>query len=218
MLLPSSQASVYHAKEDFSTPGETTGPSRSFRWGRHYATLHSGFCSLFLNKCKPCLTFCFLYRTIGKVLLTSASNLFQVMYRNIFSAWYCLGVLALCLASFLILLPFIGPERAMCSFAFTGLFGFLPFFWFFIFRNTKEDERDVSFRQRAVSIGFACGWATIYFLSGLVHFIYYGGLDSDSIPINVFWLPANCGMIIFGVVASVTLLLLYYKGERVVEG
>jgi len=139
------------------------------------------------------------------------------MYRNLFTAWYCLGVLALWLAVWLILLPFVGVYRAQSSFAVTGLLGFLPFFWFFSFRNTIEDERDISYRQKAVGFGFASGWGVIFFVSGVVYFFNFFVLGSDSIPLTVFWIPAICGMVIGMLAGSVALLLLYHKGERALE-
>jgi hypothetical protein len=135
------------------------------------------------------------------------------MYRNLFVAWYCLGVMILCLATYLILLPFIGPFRACGALGFSGLFGFIPFFQIF-FRNEKEDERDISFRLRAVGAGLASGWATIYFMTGLVHFIFWVYLGSESIPIDYLWLPGICGAGVFFLIAPIRLILLYHKGEQ----
>ena len=136
------------------------------------------------------------------------------MYRNLFTAWYCLGVLALFLATFLILWPFIGVERARGSFGFLRLLGFLPFFWFVVFRKEKNDERDTSFLQRSAFIGLVNGVATIAFLNGLFDFIFRWRIGSDSVPLDVFWLPLWGGIVIGTLCSSVMLLLFYYKGEH----
>ena len=135
------------------------------------------------------------------------------MYRNLFTAWYCLGVLALCLATFLILWPFIGAERARCSFGFLGLLGFLPFFWFVVFRKEQNDERDTSFLQRSAFIGLVNGFAAIFYINGLLDVIFRFFICT-AIPLNVFWLPSICGLIIWTLVSSVMLLLFYHKGEH----
>ena len=135
------------------------------------------------------------------------------MYRNLFTAWYCLGVLALCLAAFLILLPFIGADRARAGFGFLGLLGLLPIFWFVVFRKEENDERDVSFLQRSLALGFSQGFATIFVLNALLAFVYQIRFGFDSIPISVFWLPSTCGLIVGVALSSVMLLLFYSKGE-----
>ena len=135
------------------------------------------------------------------------------MYRNLFTAWYCLGVLALCLATFLILLPFIGADRARGGFGFLGLLGFLPFFWFVVFRKEKNDERDTSFLQRSLTIGLVNGFAAIFYLNGLFDIIFRFFIGT-AIPLDVFWLPSIVGLIIWTLCSSVMLLLFYHKGEH----
>ena len=139
------------------------------------------------------------------------------MYRNLFTAWYCLGVLVLCLLVYLIYIPFIGMYQKGC-FAALGLLGFLPFFWFVTFHKQKDDERDVSFRQRAVFHGLIMGVSSFGPINVLVFFAYWSP-DSDilSIPAHAFWLPANCSLILTILTFSVTLILLYYKGERALK-
>jgi hypothetical protein len=136
------------------------------------------------------------------------------MYRNLFTAWYCLGVLALCLGAFLILWPFVGADRARGGFGLWGLLGLLPFFWYGVFRKEKSDERDISFLQRAAFIGLVNGFVTIIFLNTLLAFIYQFRFGFDSIPIDVFWLPSAGGLLVGVLIFSVMLLLFYYKGER----
>jgi len=135
------------------------------------------------------------------------------MYRNLFTAWYCLGVLVLCLAAFLILLPFIGAYQARAGFGLLGLLGLLPIFWFTVFRKEKSDERDVSFLQRSLLIGFSNGFATIFVLNALLAFVYQIRFGFDSIPMSVFWLPSTGGLAVGVLAFSVMLLLFYFKGE-----
>ncbi len=141
---------------------------------------------------------------------------FQVakMYRNLFIAWYCLGVIALYLLTFFIRLPLIGLERAQSSFAVFALIGLLPIFCRILFRKEQNDERDVSFAQRSMGIGLVNGFATIFFLNGLVMFVYEFRFGLDSIPFSVFWLPATGGLVVGTLIFSVMLLLFYYKGEH----
>ena len=135
------------------------------------------------------------------------------MYRNLFTAWYCLGVLALCLGAFLILVPLIGPDRARGSFGFLGLLGLLPFFWFVVFRKEKNDERDTSFLQRSLVFGGVHGFSTIFVVNSGLTFVYtVSGLDSVSL--SVFWIPSLIGLAVAILAFSVTLLIFYYKGEH----
>ena len=139
------------------------------------------------------------------------------MYRNLFTAWYCLGVLALCLLVYLIYIPFIGIYQKGC-FAALGFLGLLPFFWFVTFRKQKDDERDISFRQRAIFHGLVMGVSSFGPINVLVfHFYWNPGTGTLSIPTHVFWLPANCSLVLTVLAFSITLILLYYKGERAVK-
>ena len=141
------------------------------------------------------------------------------MYRNIFIAWYCLGVLALCFATFGILIPFIGADRAVGSLGFLGLLGFVPFFWFVVFRKEKLDERDYLFLQRATISGFALGWMAIFFTAGPLIFGAYVLSESGSpIPLGVLWAPLYSGTITGIVAFSGSLLHSYYRAEHIEHG
>ena len=138
------------------------------------------------------------------------------MYPNLFAAWYCLGILVLCLGTFLILLPFIGIERACGSIGFLGLLGFLPIFTmtrFRFFRNEKFAERDLAFLEKALLVGFSGAVGMIYGVSSILDSIVRHWMGSDSISLNLFWLPGILGVIVGSLMFSVQLLLLYYKGD-----
>ena len=137
------------------------------------------------------------------------------MYCNLFTAWYCLGVLALGLLTYLILLPF-GPKGATAAFGFSGLFGLLPIFTatrFRFFRNEKFDERDFAFLERSLIVGFSGAVGMIFCVSGILDFIVRHWMESDSIPLELFWLPGILGVIVGSLMFSVQLLLLYHKGD-----
>ena len=134
------------------------------------------------------------------------------MYRNLFAAWYCLGVLVLCLVTFLILLPFIGPGRATGSFGVLGLVGFLPILPVALFRKEKYDERDISFLRHALFAGFCFGFSIMGPIVALQGAFYEFWLGRDSIPIAILGVPLHCGLCIGIFSFSVMLLRLYYKG------
>ena len=134
------------------------------------------------------------------------------MNRNLFIAWYCLGVLALCLATFWILVPFVGLHRANISFAFAGLIVFVPLIMFF-FRKEKFDERDGKFMRRAMSFGTTFGFGSICFITLFLDFVFRWVVKIDSVPMSVFMAPLHCGVVIFVLCYSVLLILLYGKGE-----
>jgi len=138
------------------------------------------------------------------------------MYRNLFTAWYCLGVLALAFATFGILIPFIGADRAFGAFGFLGLLGFLPLVPFVVFPKEKQDERDRLFLQRAAMSGLALGWMALFFTAGPLIFGAYALSDSGfSIPLGFLWAPLYFGTITGVFSFSVTLLQLYYRGENI---
>ncbi len=134
------------------------------------------------------------------------------MNRNIFSAWYCLAVLGLCLVVYFAMMPFLGALRAQGAFGFMGLLGFLPVFWFVVFRKEMTDERDLAFLRRAFLIGMSNGFAVIATVnSALVARFAFLGIQ--TVPLNLVWVPLLCGVFVAALTASVALLLLYYKGE-----
>ena len=140
------------------------------------------------------------------------------MYCNLFTAWYCLGVLALWLLTYLILLPMVGADRAEAAFAWTGFFGLLPFFWFIVFRKEKYDERDLSFVQRSMFTGSLNGMITTVVVAAALSFVYDVMHGLDFIPMRVFWLPIHCGLFVSVLAGSVHLILLYHKGEDADKG
>jgi len=139
------------------------------------------------------------------------------MYRNLFVAWYCLGVLALAFATFVVLMPFIGADRAVGGFGFLGLLGFLPIFTgtrFRFFQKEQYDERDISFLHRALFNGFCGGFAINFAITGpmivVCQFIY----ETDFISLKFLWFQQHCGLVFGIVMFATTLLLLYYRGEQ----
>jgi hypothetical protein len=136
------------------------------------------------------------------------------MYRNLFAAWYCLGVLALCFATFGILTPFIGADRAVGGFGFLGLFGFLPLFPYIVFPKEKYDERDIAFLQRALFSGFCLGFSAICGVTGVLAFSCQFLRGDSSIPVQFMWFAPYFGMVVGIFSFSFMILQLYYKGEN----
>jgi len=139
------------------------------------------------------------------------------MNRNLFIAWYCLGVLVLCATAFLIALPFIGAERAFGGLGFLGLLGFLPIFTgtrFSFFQKEKYDERDISFLHRALFNGFCGGFAINFAITGPMIVVCQSIYETDYISLKFLWFQQHCGLVVGIVMFSTTLLLLYYKGEQ----
>lgn len=135
------------------------------------------------------------------------------MARNIFSAWYCLAVLGLCLLTYFCLLPFLGPMRAQGAFGFMGLLGLLPFFWFVVFRNELTDERDKIFLHRSLLVGLSNGFIVIVVINSVL-VARFSFLGIESVPLNLVGIPTLCGCYVAALASSVVLLLFYYKGEN----
>ena len=138
------------------------------------------------------------------------------MYRNLFTAWYCLGALVLCATAYLIALPYVGADWARNGFGILGavLLGLLPLLRFAFFRKEPDDERDTSFLQRSLAVGFySFVYAILVVTSCLTLFCKFV-LGVDSVSLSVFWIPAIAGSAIGTFVFSVLLLLFYYKGEH----
>ena len=138
------------------------------------------------------------------------------MYRNLFIAWFCLCIPLICLIAYLIALPYIGAEWARGGFGLLGLglLGLLMILQFVLFRKEANDERDKSFRQRALYFGCFSSLYAIVFLTCGIPLFYGVVLGLDAIPLSVFWLPIICGSWIGVFAFSVLLLILCYKGER----
>ena len=134
------------------------------------------------------------------------------MTRNIFSAWYCLGVLGLCLVTYFAIMPFVGPMRAQGAFGFMGLLGLLPFFWFMAFRKEFCDERDRNFMQRSLAVGMTNGFSAIMAINGVLIW-KFSNMGIDGVPLRLLGTSMLCSVFIAALSSSVVLLLLYYKGE-----
>ena len=137
------------------------------------------------------------------------------MYRNIFIAWYCLGLLALSLTTILILMPFVGAARACGAFGFLGFLGFLPLLCFIFFRKEKADERDILFMQRALFTGFCFGFSIMGPIIAVLALVHHG---ASSISMKLLGLPLYCGMTICIFSFSIVLLYSYYKGGHIEHG
>jgi hypothetical protein len=135
------------------------------------------------------------------------------MYRNLTVAWYCLGIFVLWIVSFLILMPFIGADRAVLgSTGWFGLLGFLPLFPL-IFRKEKYDERDITFLRQALAVGFCFGLSTCFAFTVTVAFSCQFLLGRDSVPIAFMWSSLLVNLIVSTFTFSMRILHLYHRGE-----
>ena len=139
------------------------------------------------------------------------------MYRNLFIAWYCVGVLILTFATFAISIPFIG-DRAIGSLGFLGLLGFIPFFLLGNNGMEKLDERDALFWQRAVLCGFAFGCAVTGPVLATQVLVSRFLFESDSIPLRFLALPLECGMVVGTLAFSMEMIRLYRKDKHTEHG
>ena len=140
------------------------------------------------------------------------------MNRNLFVAWYCLGVLALVLATFLILLLFGSGRGASGAFGFFGLLGFIPFFLLGNNGMEKLDERDALYWQRAVLCGFAFGCAVTGPVLATQVLVLRFLFESDSIPLRFLALPLECGMVVGTLAFSMEMIRLYRKDKHTEHG
>jgi hypothetical protein len=141
------------------------------------------------------------------------------MNRNLFVAWYCLGVLALCFATFLISLSFgMKWEAAKGAFGFLGFLGFIPFFLLGNNRMEKLDERDALFWQRAASCGFAFGCAVTGLIIATQILVLRFLFEVDSVPLSFLELPLLCGIVIGVFSFSLSMFHSYYKDKHTEHG
>ena len=150
------------------------------------------------------------------------------MYRNIFIAWFCLGILALCFAAFLILM-LIGADRSANSLGFLMLLGFVPFFRYVVFRWEKADERDILFWKQAILTGFAFGFTSIYCIPGLMllvgSILVLSGMGTGVVswagitePQHLYQISLSGGLVVFVFSFAVKILYLYHKGKHTEYG
>ncbi len=134
------------------------------------------------------------------------------MNRNIFSAWYCLALLATTLVGYFAFLPFFGPLQAQWAFGGMGLLGLLPVLWYAFFRKEIIDERDRLFLQRAFYVGMSNGFSVTATIT-VILVVRFSWLGIKTVPLILVGVPLLCGVFSAMIAASVVLLLLYYKGE-----
>ena len=135
------------------------------------------------------------------------------MYRNLFIAWYCFGVIVLSYATFGILMLFIEADSAVASLGIHGLLVFAPFLWFVLFPREKTDERDYLFLQRAAMSGLVLGGVTVFSMGVVIGLSSQFAFERTSIPLPFFWFTLHTGLVTGVITFSALLMRLYRKEE-----
>lgn len=120
-------------------------------------------------------------------------------------AWFNLAIITLAVAAYLILLPLIGPMRALSGFAFLGILGFSVLFVNKRKNEVIADERDKEIGYKSTLAGYTVFW--LYYVSATV--IIPFTRDFKDIPVYLWFGVLWFGFIIIMAVRSVTTLVLY---------
>ncbi|HUU27373.1 MAG TPA: hypothetical protein VM123_06140 [archaeon] len=124
-------------------------------------------------------------------------------------AWFNLAVIALTVAVFLALIPFVGIERAKVAFILLILLAF-GFVMLATERGrTIHDERDINLDRKAKVATFYV--FIIYFISGSLYLGCFTG--NDLIPRQVIINFSVIGNLVFLVAYSISILVLYDKEQ-----
>jgi uncharacterized Tic20 family protein len=132
-------------------------------------------------------------------------------------AWFNLAVMALALAVFLVLIPFLGLFRATGGFGILGLWGLSPLLaW--RKRGTREvidDERDRAINAKAMLIAYTAFW--MFFVSAcMVPFFLFG--PQGMIPVEVLPLILMVGWLVLMLTSSVATIVQYARGRQNAHG
>jgi len=127
-------------------------------------------------------------------------------------AWFNLAVLGLAFATFAVLAPFAGVQRATAAFGWLGLLGFSPIIYVSRKRNRQvvADERDQAIQARTSVIAYSVFW--VVFVGGSMT-VWALFRDRGSISVNVLPLFPLVGWIVLTLVQSVATLIQYGQGK-----
>ncbi len=127
-------------------------------------------------------------------------------------AWFNLGVLGLAIATFCVLLPILGVQRAAGAFGLLGLLGFSPLFYTATKRNPHviSDERDQMIQSKTWVIAYSVFWVVFVGGSMAVWAVYR---SQGSISVNVLPMFPLVGWIVLTLVQSLVTLLQYGRGK-----
>ncbi len=127
-------------------------------------------------------------------------------------AWFNLAVVGLAMATFFVLLPLFGVQRALGAFGWLGLLGLSPLFYRAKKGNSQvvSDERDYLIQSKAGLIAYSVFWMVFVGGSMGVWALYrdHGYISVDILP--VFPLV---GWVVLTLVQSVATLVQYGRGK-----
>jgi len=130
------------------------------------------------------------------------------------TAWLAVGLFAVGVVAFLVLIPFGGVEPALAGFSVVGFSGLGPL----LFRKKRdskevaEDERDKKIiREATLGAAHSC-WCVAVMACMIPWGIH---MFHDDMTISIHALPrvVFCGLFTFILVRSVTILVLYRRGK-----
>ena len=126
-------------------------------------------------------------------------------------AWFMVGTGIAVLVGYVILLPFVGPNRAFAATGVFGITGFTPL----IGRKERSDERDKAILRRAVMAGGLASYLTFVASLMVAWGVVFGWYQRTQVSVDVLPQIVMLGACAFFLTQGVSVLLLY---RRHVEG
>ncbi len=125
-------------------------------------------------------------------------------------AWFNLSVAILAIAAYAILLPFLGPWRAMGAFGILGLAGFSGVLYFLEKRkgHIVGDERDTTIARKALIIAQSTHWVIL--IAAFVITVYFVG-DHGTISMQALSLVVWAAFCAYLIINSAAMLVLYAR-------
>ena len=125
-------------------------------------------------------------------------------------AWFIIGVFAVAVVCFLLLIPFVGAKRAVGGFGVFGLAGLTPI----LFRKKRdsnevaEDERDKAIAEKA-TLGGGISSYTAVVLVCMITWAVFKNQGKEVIGIGVLPHIVGVALTVLFTVRSITILILY---------
>lgn len=120
-------------------------------------------------------------------------------------AWLGVVTMTACVVGYFVLLPMIGPVRAMAAFGFYGVNGFAVF----IGRGERADERDAAIARRATLAGATASYGTFILGCMGTWMVVHRLQGQEQVSGHVLPGITMAGAILFYFARSVAILVLY---------
>jgi hypothetical protein len=125
-------------------------------------------------------------------------------------AWFNLGVIALTIATVLLLLPFLG-KGALGGLGFLGLTGFGPVFFRRKPGQVLIDERDQLILLRSWILAYSLFWVVLVLAAVLLCPLVYG--QEGAVPVWVLQTSVFFAFMIVHALVSIAILIQYAGGS-----